>query len=103
MLAVLHSAPGYVPLMAEASNIPLDTRKPLQNQVFTVAWLSQFIFPGAIWVLHGGTFERAQNTAIALGELLWKLYEQGYRAVTLSQLWDQGCGDRPYLADGSTH
>jgi peptidoglycan/xylan/chitin deacetylase (PgdA/CDA1 family) len=89
MLAVLHAAPGYVPLMAEASNIPLDTRKPLQNQLFTVAWLSQFIFPGAIWVLHGGTLERAQNTATALRELLWKLYEQGYRAVTLSQLWDQ--------------
>lgn len=88
MLTVLRQAEGYVPLMAEASNIPFDTLKPLQTQPMTVWWLSRFLFPGAIWVLHGGSSDLAQNTATALSELLWMLHRQGYRAVTLSELWD---------------
>jgi peptidoglycan-N-acetylglucosamine deacetylase len=88
MLEVLRQTPGYEPVMVEASHIPFDTVDFLQTPAYTVEWLSNFIFPGAIWVLHGGTPARSQNTAKALPELLWKLYQQGYRAVTVSTLWD---------------
>jgi hypothetical protein len=42
----------------------------------------------AILVLHGGSPERAERTAIVLKNLLAKLHDRGYQVVTLSQLVD---------------
>jgi len=39
-------------------------------------------------VLHGGSPERDENTAIVLKNLLAKLHDRGYQVVTLSQLVD---------------
>jgi peptidoglycan/xylan/chitin deacetylase (PgdA/CDA1 family) len=66
--------------------IPLDTRKGTNHPQFTTWYISQFIFPGAILVLHGGFPERDENTAIVLKNLLAKLHDRGYQVVTLSQL-----------------
>ncbi|MGB0560956.1 MAG: polysaccharide deacetylase family protein [Spirulinaceae cyanobacterium] len=87
MLQTLQTLPGYQPRFALGSAFPLDTRWPTCQPGFTLPYLSQFIFPGAILVLHGGTAERSARTALLLQKLLPQLQQQGYEMITLSQLW----------------
>jgi peptidoglycan-N-acetylglucosamine deacetylase len=80
---------GYEKSMALASMIPLDA----SDGVMGSPWLTQCnialsTFPGAILLLHGGTKQRSLNTVKVLEKLLPKLDKQGYRVVTLSQLYD---------------
>jgi peptidoglycan/xylan/chitin deacetylase (PgdA/CDA1 family) len=88
-------APGYESLLALASMIPFDTLKPLSTPNLNTWYLAQFIFPGAIFVMHGGSIERCVQTAQALPPLLNLIDRQGYRTVTLSALYDS-------LAAGAT-
>jgi peptidoglycan/xylan/chitin deacetylase (PgdA/CDA1 family) len=88
MRSFLGKFPGYESRFALASMIPLDTGKATNHPQFTTWYISQFIFPGAILVLHGGSPERDENTAIVLKNLLAKLHDRGYQVVTLSQLVD---------------
>lgn len=88
MLEILKQTPEYEPYFALGSMIPLDTNSWSEHPQFTAWYTSQFIFPGSILVLHGGTVTRSQNTAIALKSILKTLTEQNYRVVTLSELWD---------------
>lgn len=90
MLQTLRTMPGYEPRFALASMLPLDTFKPTHLAPFTVWYASQFVFPGAILVLHGGSAAQAHQTAQVLPILLKILTVQGYRIVTLSELWDAG-------------
>ena len=87
MLDILRQFSSYEPRFALASMIPLDTFKLTNNPKFTAWYISQFVFPGAILVLHAGSLERDKNTAIALQLLLKKLHRWGYQVVTLSELW----------------
>jgi len=89
MLKQVRLSPGYESLMALASMIPFDTYRTLDDPALTTWYLSRFIFPGAIFVMHGGAAERCQQTARALPELLQILDDQGYRVVTLSELYDR--------------
>lgn len=77
---------GYIPKFALASAIPLDTFSVTNSPQFTFKYLSQFIFPGAILVLHGGTKLRAKNTIGTLSLLLPYLHKLGYQVVTLTEL-----------------
>jgi peptidoglycan/xylan/chitin deacetylase (PgdA/CDA1 family) len=77
---------SYHPQFALASLLPLDTLGWAGVPNFTLKYLRQFIFPGAILLLHGGTVERANNTVEVLKQLLPQLQEQGYRVTTLSEL-----------------
>jgi peptidoglycan-N-acetylglucosamine deacetylase len=88
MRSILRSFPGYDPRFALASMVPLDTNPGTDDPRFTLGYVSRFIFPGAILVLHGGSQTRDANTAIVLETLLKTLYHQGYRVVTLSELID---------------
>ncbi len=88
MVQSLRQMDGYEPRFALASMIPIDTFTPTNNPEFTVRYVSQFIFPGAILLLHGGSIANCQNTAAALTRILSLLKRQHYRVVTLSQLWD---------------
>ncbi|MCU0548242.1 MAG: polysaccharide deacetylase family protein [Leptolyngbya sp. Prado105] len=88
MLRCLQQMPGYVPRFALASMLPVDTFKPTADSVFTVWYVTQHIFPGAILLLHGGTAERSKQTAQALPLILNELKQRNYRTVTLSELWD---------------
>jgi peptidoglycan/xylan/chitin deacetylase (PgdA/CDA1 family) len=81
-------APGYESLMALASMIPFDTLQPLSTPNLNTWYLAQFIFPGAIFVMHGGSMERCMQTAQALPTLLKLIDRQGYQVVTLSALYD---------------
>ena len=81
---------GYEMKLALASVLPLDTYKRFDDPQFTTRYVSQFIFPGAILVLHGGSKRRSQNTAKVLQQLLPAISQKGYQTVTLSQLWDEG-------------
>ena len=78
---------NYEPYFAMASMIPIDTYQLSNNPQFTSWYVSQFIFPGSILVLHGGSQERSQNTAAVLPKLLFALYSQRYLVVSLSELW----------------
>lgn len=78
---------GYEIRLALASMVPIDTFELTRNPQFITWYVSQLVFPGAILVLHGGSQQRCQNTAAALSSLLAGLHQQGYRVVTLSQLW----------------
>ncbi|MEO0407675.1 MAG: polysaccharide deacetylase family protein [Cyanobacteria bacterium P01_A01_bin.135] len=78
---------GYRSQVALASMVPLDTRPQFESPAFTFSYVSQFVFPGAILVLHGGSEGRDRNTAAVLQQLLPWLKSKGYRAVTLSQLF----------------
>lgn len=84
MLQILHQNPKYQPKFALASMIPIDTFSLTSNPKFTAWYVSQFIFPGAILLLHGGSRQRSENTAIALKIILANLKKQNYRTVTLS-------------------
>jgi peptidoglycan/xylan/chitin deacetylase (PgdA/CDA1 family) len=89
MLKQVRLSPGYESLMALASMIPFDTYRTLDDPVLTTWYLSRFIFPGAIFVMHGGSEDRCRQTARALPDLLRILDDQGYRVVTLSELYDR--------------
>ncbi len=89
MLRTLKEMPGYVPRFALASMLPVDTFKPTHDAEFTAWYASQHFFPGSILVLHGGSLERCEQTARALPLILTELHKQGYKVITLSELWDQ--------------
>ncbi len=88
MIEALKEMPGYNDKLALASMVPLDTRRPTNNPSFTIKYLSQFIFPGSILLLHGGSEERSINTANVLSKLLIQLRQKEYEVVTLTQLWE---------------
>ncbi|HIK44526.1 MAG TPA: polysaccharide deacetylase family protein [Leptolyngbyaceae cyanobacterium M65_K2018_010] len=88
MVEHLKLTPGYESLVALASMIPFDTMQPLSTPNLNTWYLSRFIFPGAIFVMHGGSMERCLQTAQALPPLLKLIERQGYRVVTLSELYD---------------
>jgi peptidoglycan/xylan/chitin deacetylase (PgdA/CDA1 family) len=77
---------NYHPQFALASLLPLDTLDWAGVPNFTLKYLRQFIFPGAILLLHGGTVRRVNNTVAVLKQLLPELRERGYRVTTLSEL-----------------
>lgn len=89
MLSTLQQMPNYVPRFALASMLPVDTFKATHDAAFTAWYARQHFFPGAILVLHGGSLERCQQTAKALLLILADLHQQGYKVVTLSELWDK--------------
>jgi peptidoglycan/xylan/chitin deacetylase (PgdA/CDA1 family) len=89
MLEQVRLLPGYESLMALASMIPFDTFRNLDDPTLTTWYLSRFIFPGAIFVMHGGSADRCRQTAKALPDLLRLLDAQGYQVVTLSELYDR--------------
>jgi len=89
MLEQVRLLPGYESLMALASMIPFDTFRHLDDPTLTAWYLSRFIFPGAIFVMHGGSVDRCRQTAKALPDLLRTLADQGYQVVTLSELYDR--------------
>lgn len=86
MLQILHQHAKYQPKFALASMIPIDTLSLTSNPKFTAWYVSQFIFPGPILLLHGGSRQRSKNTAIALKAIINHLKKQNYRIVTLTQL-----------------
>lgn len=88
MLHTLQQMPGYEPRFALASMLPVDTFKPTDDEAFTAWYVTRQIFPGAILVMHGGSVERCKQTAKALPLILAELDRQGYKVVTLSELWD---------------
>ncbi|MFZ4676020.1 MAG: hypothetical protein ACOYM4_10060, partial [Nodosilinea sp.] len=88
MVNQIRLTPGYESLVALASMIPFDTLQPLSSPNLNTWYLAQFIFPGAIFVMHGGSLERCSQTAQALPALLKLIDRQGYRVVTLSDLYD---------------
>ncbi len=88
MLKALPQILSYVPRLALASMLPVDTFQPTHDAKFTAWYASKHFFPGAILVLHGGSLERCEQTAKALPLILTELHQQGYRVVTLSELWD---------------
>lgn len=101
MVEHLRRTPGYISQFALASMIPLDTFRPTQDPAFTVWYLTQSIFPGAIFVLHGGSVERARHTSQVLPVLLNLLVEQGYEVVTLSELYERSV--QPGKPDAERH
>jgi len=88
MVEHIRLTPGYESLMALASMIPFDTMQLLSTPNLNTWYLSRFIFPGSIFVMHGGSMERCLQTAQALPPLLKLMEQQGYRVVTLSELYD---------------
>lgn len=80
---------GYNPKFALASMLPIDTYSLTEHPVFTSTYVSQFAFPGAILVLHGGSMRRCKNTVIALEKLLMELTQKNYRIVTLTELFER--------------
>ena len=88
MLEVLKGMPGYYNRFALGSMLPLDTYPIVNSPNFTIKYISQFIFPGSILLLHGGTPKRSINTVEVLSKLLPQLRQQGYKVVTLSELWE---------------
>lgn len=89
MLEQVRLFPGYESLMALASMIPFDTFRQFDDPALTTWYLAQFIFPGAIFVVHGGSEARCRQTAVALPQLLTLLDSQGYQVVTVSALYDR--------------
>lgn len=78
---------NYYPKFVLASMIPLDTYSLTRNPQFTFNYILPFIFPGSILIMHGGTTERAQNTAQTLPLLLNHLNQLAYQTVSLGDLW----------------
>lgn len=93
---------GYPVDLALASVVPLDTFALTANPPFTLWYLQQFVCPGAILVLHGGSAERVRHAVAVLAQLLPALARLGYQVVTLSQLQalgeatDHGCQKDPW-------
>ncbi len=98
MVEHVRLTPGYESLMALASMIPFDTMQPLSTPNLNTWYLSRFIFPGSIFVMHGGSMERCLQTAQALPPLLKLMEQQGYRIVTLSELYDSLAPEVPMTA-----
>lgn len=98
MVEQIKLTPGYESLLALASMVPFDTLQPLSTPNLNTWYLSRFIFPGAIFVMHGGSMERCRQTAQALPALLSALNKQGYRVVTLSMLYDELMSDGKGIA-----
>jgi peptidoglycan/xylan/chitin deacetylase (PgdA/CDA1 family) len=88
MVEHIKLTPGYESLVALASMVPFDTLQPWTTPNLNSWYLSRFIFPGAIFVIHGGSLERCVQTSQALPRLLEAMDRQGYRVVTLSELYD---------------
>ncbi|MDJ0649246.1 MAG: polysaccharide deacetylase family protein [Xenococcaceae cyanobacterium MO_188.B19] len=88
MLQSLKELTGYYDRFALASMLPLDTLPIIKNPSFTLKYVSKFIFPGSILLLHGGDTERTANTVAVLDKLLPQLREKEYQVVTLSELWE---------------
>ncbi|ERT07583.1 polysaccharide deacetylase family protein [Lyngbya aestuarii BL J] len=88
-LLKLSETEEYNRQFALASMIPLDTYMLTENPLFTVSYVSQFVFPGAILVLHGGSMRRSKNTVLALEKLLLELTQKNYRIVSLTELVEQ--------------
>lgn len=88
MLNILREMTGYYNKFALASLLPLDTFPLVSNPKLTIKYISQFIFPGSILLLHGGSKKRTTNTVQVLNQLLNKLRQQEYKVVTLSELWN---------------
>lgn len=88
MVEHIKLTPGYESLVALASMVPFDTLQPWTTPNLNSWYLSRFIFPGAIFVIHGGSLERCVQTSQALPLLLEAIDRQGYRVVTLSELYD---------------
>jgi peptidoglycan/xylan/chitin deacetylase (PgdA/CDA1 family) len=85
----LSDSTNYELKLALASMIPIDTYEILHGNHQFIAWyINQFVFPGAILVLHGGSIARAKQTAAALPIILKELRCKHYRVLTLSELWD---------------
>ena len=80
---------GYYPQFALASMIPLDTYRMTNHPKFTAQYATQFIFPGSILVLHGGSPQRAHQTAMALPSILSYCEQNHYRVVSLTELFEQ--------------
>lgn len=95
MVDHIRLTPGYESLVALASMVPFDTLRPLSAPNLNTWYLAQFIFPGAIFVMHGGSMERCVQTAQALPTLLNLMDRQGFRVVTLSELYDSLSADHP--------
>ena len=87
MLKVLQEMTEYYDKFALASMLPLDTLPIVNNPNFTIQYISKFIFPGSILLLHGGSPERSRNTVEVLSKLLVECRQQEYKVVTLSELW----------------
>jgi peptidoglycan-N-acetylglucosamine deacetylase len=88
MLVALKQMPGYEPYFPLASMLPIDPYKLTNHPKFTALYTAQFIFPGAILLLHAGSVQRCANTTATLRILLQELRRRSYRVVTLSELWD---------------
>ncbi|MBR8831270.1 MAG: Peptidoglycan-N-acetylglucosamine deacetylase [Chroococcopsis gigantea SAG 12.99] len=86
ILAAMGKSHGYQPYFALGSMLPLDTFELTHGPVFTLPYVANFVFPGSILVLHGGSKIRSQNTAAVLKTILPDLRQQGYRVVSLSDL-----------------
>ncbi|WP_413168153.1 polysaccharide deacetylase family protein [Capilliphycus salinus ALCB114379] len=88
-LLKLSETEGYNRQFALASMIPIDTYTLTEHPLFTVGYVSQFVFPGAILVLHGGSMIRSKNTVLALEKLLLELTQKNYKIVSLTELFEQ--------------
>lgn len=88
MVEFLEKQWQYRPKMALASHIPLDVYPFLDSPQFTTSYLANYIFQGSILVLHGGTLQRAKNTATVLDKIMPQIRNLGYQIVTLSQLFE---------------
>lgn len=89
MQETLQKMSGYEPRVALASIILVDPFPLFDRPAFTLAYIKQHIFPGAILVLHCGSAAHACRTATVLQSLLPYLQKQGYRVCTLSVLLDR--------------
>lgn len=88
MFNILREMTGYYHKFALASILPLDTFPLVSHPQLTIKYISQFIFPGSILLLHGGSKKRTTNTVEVLNQLLANLRQQEYKVVTLSELWN---------------
>ncbi len=88
-LSQMAAQAGYYPQFALGSMIPLDTYRITHHPQFTAQYVTQFIFPGSILVLHGGSLLRANQTAIALEQILSYCDRNHYRVVSLSELYER--------------
>ena len=79
---------GYEDKLALVSMIPLDTLKLFNDPAFTLNYITNFIFPGSILILHAGFTHQAFNTVAVLNQLLRQLHQQNYQVVSLSKLFN---------------
>jgi peptidoglycan/xylan/chitin deacetylase (PgdA/CDA1 family) len=89
ILSQMVKSAGYYPQFALASMIPLDTYQFTNHPQFTTQYVSQFIFPGSILVLHGGSESRTRQTKIALKQILSYCSQNHYQVVSLTDLYEQ--------------